>query len=177
MTNCPCGSSRGYTDCCKPLHAGTITAQSPEQLMRSRYCAFVKGETAYIYLTHSPSTRDNISVDSIEQWNAQCHWCGLHIVTCTADESANRVEFIAWYKEDNQLKYHHELSQFKLEPLDSEFQTRLNQIAPEQTNLPAQVWYYYDASYPDKSIALPKRNDPCICHSGKKYKKCCALSN
>lgn len=168
MSNCPCGSAKSYQACCQPLHQGNKTAQTPTQLMRSRYCAFVMEQIAYIYLTHSPKTRDSVSIDSIAQWNKQCDWRGLDIVTNSVDESSNRVEFIAWYKEDGQLKCHHELSQFSYEDLDPAFQQSLT-----GSNLPQQVWYYLSASYPEKQVPLPKRNGPCVCNSGKKFKKCC----
>lgn len=168
ISSCPCKSGASYQDCCLPLHQGNSVADSPEALMRSRYCAFVMELAPYIYATHSLVTRDNVSVESIEQWNKQCHWCGLEIVTTASDKRANKVEFIAWYKEGEQLKQHHELSLFKSEPLDSLFSQHI-----ELTPAPEAVWYYHSASYPQRQIPLPKRNDPCICSSGKKFKKCC----
>jgi NAD-dependent DNA ligase len=40
MTPCPCGNDAGYAACCGPLHDGK-PAESAEQLMRSRYSAYV----------------------------------------------------------------------------------------------------------------------------------------
>jgi len=166
MNLCPCGTDQPYSDCCQPLHLGQRIAQTPTQLMRSRYCAFVKELASYIHLTHSPVSRDSVSIASISEWNSQCDWCGLQIITTPQDQASHRVEFIAWYKQNGELKFHHELSLFRQEALDDEFD-QLLKITP------ATVWYYRSASYPDRKISLPKRNDCCICHSGKKFKKCC----
>jgi len=170
MNRCPCGTQLSYENCCQPLHDGKAIAQSPAQLMRSRYCAFVKQQSAYIYLTHSPETRHSVSVESINEWNSQCDWCGLQLVTSTNDTLLHQVEFIAWYQQAGKLNYHHELSQFLNEPLDDAFAKHLQE--PKDKNN-EKVWYYASATYPDRKIALPKRNDECICNSGQKFKKCC----
>ena len=41
---CPCGSDAEYGVCCGPLHTGESSATTAEQLMRSRYAAYVLGE-------------------------------------------------------------------------------------------------------------------------------------
>ena len=48
---CPCGGG-SYQSCCAPLHRGEQRASTAEQLMRSRYAAFVKGELEYLLATH-----------------------------------------------------------------------------------------------------------------------------
>jgi len=166
VISCPCGHAASYDACCQPLHLGKTVASNPEQLMRSRYCAFVMSNAEYIFLSHSPQTREQVSVAAINDWNNQCDWRGLQVITSKQDHKLNRVEFIAWYKQDGKLQYHHELSLFMQEPLDSGF-SQLIQPPVEH------VWYYHSASYPNRNITVPKRNDPCICHSGKKLKKCC----
>ncbi|HET6419966.1 MAG TPA: YchJ family metal-binding protein, partial [Geobacteraceae bacterium] len=47
MEMCPCGSGRTYEDCCGALIKGASPAGTAEQLMRSRYSAYVKVETDY----------------------------------------------------------------------------------------------------------------------------------
>jgi uncharacterized protein YchJ len=54
---CPCGTGLPYAECCRPLHDGTGTAASAEQLMRSRYSAFAVGDPAYLLATWHPTTR------------------------------------------------------------------------------------------------------------------------
>ena len=54
---CPCGSGASYLACCAPLHLGQRVAASPEELMRSRYSAFSRRDTAYLIATWAPETR------------------------------------------------------------------------------------------------------------------------
>ena len=42
---CPCGSGELYEKCCGVYHSGAAVPETPEQLMRSRYSAYVKRET------------------------------------------------------------------------------------------------------------------------------------
>ena len=48
---CPCGGG-AYRSCCGPLHRGDQRAKTAEQLMRSRYSAFARGEIDYLLATH-----------------------------------------------------------------------------------------------------------------------------
>ncbi len=53
MSNCPCGASNTYKLCCQKYHGG----QNPKTalvLMKSRYCAFARGEIDYIIKTTHP---------------------------------------------------------------------------------------------------------------------------
>jgi len=165
--DCPCLSGISYQTCCAPLHLGTIKATSPKQLMCSRYSAFVKNDVEYIFATHSPETRHEISIESIHQWNQKCQWLGLEIRTTNLEKDYGYVEFVAWYKQDNQLTFHHEISRFEQKNIDSVLSARLN--SPHQD----RAWYFLDASYPENVVKLPQRNDCCICGSQKKFKKCC----
>ncbi len=42
-TGCPCGSGKGYGECCGRFHAGEAAAPTAEALMRSRYCRLRQG--------------------------------------------------------------------------------------------------------------------------------------
>ena len=50
---CPCGGGE-YSRCCGPLHRQERRAETAEQLMRSRYSAFAKGEVDYLLHTPQP---------------------------------------------------------------------------------------------------------------------------
>ncbi|GAA4358942.1 YchJ family protein [Angustibacter luteus] len=67
--HCPCGSGDPYADCCGRLHRGTSTAATAEQLMRSRYSAFVVGDRDYLLRTwhpaHAPS---ELELDDALRW-------------------------------------------------------------------------------------------------------------
>jgi SEC-C motif-containing protein len=82
---CPCGSA-SYDGCCGRLHRGEQQAASPEELMRSRYSAYVVGDTGYVWRTWHPRTRP----ESVEP-DPTTTWTGLEILA--ADEDS--VEFRA----------------------------------------------------------------------------------
>ena len=54
--NCPCDSQRSYKECCSPFISKEKLPETPEQLMRSRYTAYVNGDIDYIKQTHNPKT-------------------------------------------------------------------------------------------------------------------------
>ena len=65
---CPCGSGTPYAGCCGRLHRGE-TAETAEQLMRSRYAAFVVGDEGYLFRTWHPRTRpDGLTLTADRAW-------------------------------------------------------------------------------------------------------------
>lgn len=48
---CPCGSGEIYRNCCRPFHRKEMTAGTAEELMRSRYSAYARGEVEYVIET------------------------------------------------------------------------------------------------------------------------------
>lgn len=67
---CPCGSGAAYAYCCGPYHAGAA-APDAEQLMRSRYSAYVLGREDYLLATWHPDTRPqalNLDAPPCPQW-------------------------------------------------------------------------------------------------------------
>jgi SEC-C motif-containing protein len=110
ITLCPCGSNKLYKECCEPLHQGSKLANSPLELMRSRYCAYVLGEVDYILATTDSSTRSYYSRSSIESWSKETTWLGLEIIS----HSTDRVQFIATFREQNgAIQEHREDSLFR----------------------------------------------------------------
>jgi SEC-C motif-containing protein len=85
---CPCGSRETYDACCGRLHRGAASAETAEELMRSRYAAFAVGDTSYVFRTWHPRTRP----DDIEP-DPALTWTGLRIVAAGEDW----VEFVASY--------------------------------------------------------------------------------
>lgn len=166
MSICPCGSALPYQSCCQPLHLGTATANSAQQLMMSRYAAFVTQDIDYLICTHSPATRSEVNKEEILQWARNSKWLALEIIDAAA--AKNKIEFIAWYKIDDKLHCHHELSLFTMEQIDD----ALNKYCHHRQEL-TQAWYYHSAIPTTHRVTSPKRNDPCICGSGKKFKRCC----
>ena len=72
---CPCGSGEAYDACCGPVVRNERPADTAEELMRSRYTAYVLGDVDHVFRTWHPATRpDNLSE------LPQVDWRGLEIV-------------------------------------------------------------------------------------------------
>ncbi|WP_288798245.1 YchJ family protein [uncultured Arsenicicoccus sp.] len=101
---CPCGSGDPYERCCRPLHLGRHTATTPEQLMRSRYSAFVVGDADYLLQTWDPATRPGeLRLDSEREW------LGLRVIRADGDE----VEYAARSLVGGRTHELHEISRFR----------------------------------------------------------------
>lgn len=155
--DCPCGSGKRYADCCKTVTAGC--APTPEILMRSRYTAFCNGDTDYLLATLAPEKREGQEKrlkQELAQTMAHTQWLGLKVMD-RGFESPDRgvVEFIAFFEQDGTLGQLHERSVF----------IRGSGVGGSQGG-----WYYLDGKMlPQVSIA---RNQPCVCGSGLKFKRC-----
>ena len=156
---CPCGSEKDFEDCCMPYLTGKEDAPTAEALMRSRYCAFVVQNVDYIFETHDSKTRGDLDREEIEAWSEGSDWEALNIVATQdglENDTTGKVEFVAEYTVGRKFQRHHELSEFAKKD---------------------GRWYFKDGALVNTTVKreAPKvgRNDPCICGSGKKYKKCC----
>lgn len=112
---CPCGSGEDFEACCGGILAGRRKADTAEQLMRSRYTAYVAKNVDYLVRTTHPSARTDGLEKSIRKWMKQVEWLKLHIVATEED----RVEFIAEYLSATAPGRHHECSVF--EQVDGEW--------------------------------------------------------
>ena len=73
MSDCLCGGA-AWATCCGPLLAGERQAGTAEELMRSRYSAFVVGDGDYLWRTWHPATRpESVKAHGVE-------WTGLTVV-------------------------------------------------------------------------------------------------
>lgn len=110
MTRCPCLSGLTYDSCCGPLHAGVSSAQTAEQLMRSRYSAFAVGDAAYLSATWHPSTRpESLTLDADRQWYR------LDILRTGRGgpfDTEGIVEFRAYHRSPTGKGSQHEVSSF-----------------------------------------------------------------
>ena len=111
LTPCPCGNPSGYTTCCGPLHDGAAAA-SAEQLMRSRYSAYVLQREDYLLATWHAETRPASLRLAAQQ--PMPTWLGLEIRTSRiVDDDHATVEFIARYRlGGGRAQRQHELSRF-----------------------------------------------------------------
>ncbi|MCG9736734.1 YchJ family protein [Shewanella insulae] len=150
---CPCGKSTNerrlsYAQCCQPYHLGEV-APDPESLMRSRYSAFVLKCHQYLIDTHHPEFLNGLSVQLLDQEN-HTKWLGLSVDKTNSTQNAGVVEFHAWFQDMDELDAIHEISDFVKQD---------------------GRWYYTQGK--QLTPKYPKRNDPCVCQSGKKFKQCC----
>jgi SEC-C motif-containing protein len=155
---CPCGKPAEFEDCCQPFIEGKVRPETAEELMRSRYSAYVVGAVDYILDTHDPRTRD-ATRDDIEKWSKSSEWLGLTVVSTEGggpDDADGIVEFKARFF-DTQTRTHWERSSFRRHEGRWVY---VNGTPPEPDKTP-------------RSVEKVGRNEPCPCGSGKKYKKCC----
>jgi SEC-C motif domain protein len=112
LTPCPCGNPAGYTECCGLLHDGTAAAASAEQLMRSRYSAYVLRHEDYLLASWHADTRP-ASLRLAAQQPAPS-WLGLEIRRHeTIDDDHATVEFVARYRlGGGRAQRQHETSRF-----------------------------------------------------------------
>ncbi len=146
---CPCGSTKTLAQCCLKLINGDAPAQSAEQLMRSRYSAFVLGAYPYLLSSHWQSDSDKSDLKALQESNQHTQWLSLRII----DSQDNQVEFCAYYREHDGFYCLHERSNF----------------IQQDGN-----WFYTDGElFKDSGRIKPNRNEPCLCGSTKKFKRCC----
>jgi len=168
MNSCPCGNPKDYSHCCEPIHHDHSLAKTPEQLMRSRYSAHVKGLVDYVINTYHPSCHAEEERQAISD-SIDSDWCGLEVLSTEPGNNADEgfVTFKAYFKQDGQQLCLQERSRFVRE---QHLWFYIDGIFPQQETIEDQV---------DPRLAQPVqslkvgRNDPCICGSGKKFKKCC----
>ena len=148
---CPCTSGQSLADCCGRYHAGT-PAPSAEQLMRSRYSAYVLGLIDYLVATTLQAQQPGLDRQAMAAWSAQSVWLGLeveHAEVLGGTPEHARVTFTARWHDAEGDHSHRERSAFVQHD---------------------GRWYFIDPTVPLQA----GRNDPCPCGSGVKFKKCCA---
>lgn len=131
--------------------------------MRSRYSAHVKGLVDYVINTYHPSCRAEEQRDAIAESIAS-DWAKLEVISAepSPHEDEGFVTFKAYFNQEGKQYCLEERSRFVREN---------------------GLWYYIDGEFPepeqDPRLNQPVqslkvgRNDPCICGSGRKFKKCC----
>jgi len=110
-TVCPCGSALPYAGCCGRYHAGPLHLQAPDaqQLMRSRYSAFVRGLHGYLLDTWHPSTRPA----TVEADPPGLVWLGLDVRQHRVQDATHEtVEFVARNKFGGRAQRLRETSRF-----------------------------------------------------------------
>jgi len=144
---CFCGSGQSFKQCCEKFIDGDQSPDNPEQLMRSRYSAYILKNGDYVIQTWHPSTRP----ESLDLENDSTQWKGLKIISA-AD---NNVNFVAYFTQDTLNK-------------------EKNYALTENSHfIKEENWFYLDGE--DVNTIQLTKNRLCPCQSGKKFKRCCEL--
>lgn len=150
---CYCNKPLAFESCCEPLILGKQMANSPEELMRSRFSAYVIQNYDYILATYAPVQRIKLSLNELIDSAASTKWLRLFVHNSEQKNTSGKVEFSAYYQLDGQVYLMHETSDFIFEN---------------------KQWYYTTGLiHKDSGAYVQQRNDLCLCASGKKFKKCC----
>jgi SEC-C motif domain protein len=108
---CPCGSGANFAECCGRFIDAAERPRTAEELMRSRYTAYTRGDLGYLSVTWHPRTRPTqIGPDPAVRW------IGLEVIAAEAGgaaDDAGVVEFIARYKVGGRAQRLHERSRFE----------------------------------------------------------------
>ena len=150
---CPCGSQTIYSACCGQFHQGLSLPQTAEALMRSRYSAYALNNLSYIKNTMQGKAAQRFSHDDPDDQQMDHQLLGLEVIRHTIDKKNPNhafVEFRTLHQFHNKFSVIQEFSEF----------SRIQ-----------EKWFYVDGKIQKSSV-----NDPCPCHSGKKFKKCHGLS-
>ncbi|MBU2926857.1 YchJ family protein [Winogradskyella psychrotolerans] len=113
--NCHCGNTETYQECCEVFHRNNGKTDTAEQLMRSRYSAFVLANGDYLMVTHHSSTRPTKDKKAIVKWAKSVQWIRLEVLeTTNGTEIDNKgtVTFNAYFFENGNVEVIHEKSAF-----------------------------------------------------------------
>ncbi len=162
LKNCLCGLTQPFHECCEPILQGLQPPETAEQLLRARYCAFPQRAFDFLLSSHHSSSRAEVTAASLAQWAQEVSWVGLSIKQSSQGQAVDQrgeIIFCATYLQKGVQKEHWEHSFFEKED---------------------GIWRFLNSkgvSHGTVQRSSPKigRNDPCVCGSLKKYKKCCAL--
>ena len=87
-----------------------------EVLMRSRYSAYFFRLTDYLYASTHPEKRSATMKAGLEQAIDDYMWRSLNILSTSkgsAEDKKGKVEFVAQFHHNGELKEHHEHSRFQ----------------------------------------------------------------
>lgn len=144
---CPCDSGKSFNDCCASYINAMQYPVRVEQLMRSRYTAYVLKNEEYLIKSWHESTRP----DSLDLQNDTTQWKKLKIISSSEDT----VHFVAFFYNsiyaDDRVFYLSEESEF----------------------IKDKRWFYLKGK--ELNTSELSKNMLCPCHSGKKFKRCCSI--
>src|SRR5690606_11979050 len=113
---CPCGKGESFEKCCGPFLEGHAKPKTAEELMRSRYTAFTRGDVDYVMKTHDPDTVHQVDRRSTEEWAKQSEWLGFELLKSEAggpEDFHGTIEFVARYRIKGVTLEHRERATFR----------------------------------------------------------------
>ena len=163
--NCPCCSNQPFANCCQPFLDNTQHPQTPEQLMSSRYSAFVTKNADYLLATYWKEDPKKVTTEALNQERIALHksmstteWLGLKIIKSSIDKHNphnGMVEFIAFYHDAD----------------TQESKLPLEQLHEKSEFIQSDGKWYYSVGEILDDVKM-SRNDTCFCGSNKKFKRC-----
>ena len=106
---CPCNPNKLYKNGCQKAHINMDTIASAEELMRSRYSAFVLADVKYLHQSHHSTTRlSKREYKELEKWTKSVKWIKLEVL----NTKKNAVHFKAYFIENASLDIIEEYSIF-----------------------------------------------------------------
>lgn len=174
--SCYCGAAASYQQCCQPLHLGLQQATSPQQLMRSRYSAYVVGAYEYVLATYHPvkvAANPAETLQEIREFGDQTCFVKLTVLQET-DANSALARLPGWATQPGipatlqsaATGYVH----FNAVLIEGERTGVLDEVSrfvSEQGR-----WFYLDGLLQPYRPIKVGRNDGCPCGSGKKFKQC-----
>nr|HQV23117.1 YchJ family metal-binding protein [Agitococcus sp.] len=110
---CPCGSGQIYRECCQRFWATQQKPNTAEQLMRSRYTAFVLQKAQYLVDTHHADFREANALQALKKSFKNTQWLGLEVIGVEAGQATDNqgiVEFKAHFNSLGKQQVLHERS-------------------------------------------------------------------
>jgi SEC-C motif-containing protein len=108
--SCVCLSGEEYFECCGRFHDGEAEAATAEQLMRSRFSAFVLLDADYLMRTWHPDT-----APSVLELDPGVEWGRLDILSTRRGgplDTEGTMEFTVPFVYNGERGVHHETSSF-----------------------------------------------------------------
>lgn len=108
---CHCGRPGGLEACCGPILAGSRVAETAEDLMRSRYSAFVQCDRTHLVRTWDPTTCP-LDVGT----SPGTEWLGLDVLSTEGGgplDLTGVVEFVAHFRRQGRMASLGERSRFR----------------------------------------------------------------
>jgi SEC-C motif-containing protein len=113
--NCYCGSLKSYSNCCETAHKNIEAVLTAQQLMRSRYSAFVLANGDYLMHSHHTTTQPINEKKAIVKWAKSVQWIKLEVLETTSglpNDTEGTVTFNAYFYENGEVDVIHEKSAF-----------------------------------------------------------------